>query len=57
MQAIKFYEILNFSKKGIFVLSPTKFKFREEYFFIIVDRIWVVWFLSVAEIGEQVRIL
>ena len=53
IEALRFNEILSFSKKDVFAPSSAKFKFRVKYFFMIEDKILVMQFLSSAEIGEN----
>ena len=44
-----------FLKKGILSPSSEKFEFWTKYLFIILAKIWLVWFLNLAEIGEDWR--
>ena len=57
IEAFEFHKILNY-KKGNF---HSKFReiqvLRQILHICIVDKIWIVWFLNLDEIGKEVRIL
>ena len=49
-----FYEIFYFRKNAIFAPSSAEFKFWPRYFFIIVDKIYIVCFFNSNSIKKKV---